>query len=90
MTSKLAANTERLDRNGSVLVSKGSKVSNEVSKLREKAGVCYQPRKRKAKFPGSTAKISYFGPGRWIVTCSQLFLTRRFSLGRRVFSAVPA
>ncbi len=44
----------------------------------------------KSNCPGSTGKVAISTRGAGIITCSRLFLTHRFSLGCRVFSAVPA
>jgi hypothetical protein len=89
MDSQLAANTARLDEYGMTLVSKRLKVSNEtVDATGQHYGVLSAA--GKSNCPGSTGKVAISSRGAGIITCSRLFLTHRFSLGCRVFSAVPA
>ena len=69
------------------LVSKRLKVSNEtVDATGQHQGMLLA--EGKTNCPGSTGKVAISTRRRWIVTCSQLFLIRRFSLSRRAFFAV--
>jgi hypothetical protein len=89
MDSQLAANTARLDEYGMTLVSKRLKVSNETVDGTGSTLWCAISC-GKEHCPRSTGKVAISTRGAGIITCSRLFLTHRFRLGCRVFSAVPA